>query len=219
MSRIIRLFTVALLLCAGSANAQIEIHPAYYVGIGAHCDFADIQSAINAAESNPPTEPSSYIYVAPEGSAYAGHLSITKSMSLIGTDKCGDGLPPPNSTPFATISGAGGADAPVIAIGGGIDVVISGLEITGGHAGSNGFGGGIDFSGNGGSLTLSNVVIDNNSAKEGGGLAVTPVGTTVPDVYHQRRRADIFQHCIGLGRRHVHRTVQRRSLRDGTTAI
>ena len=183
MSRNIRLFTVALLLSAGSANAQIELHPTYYVGSGAKCDFADIQSAVNAAESNPPTDADSYIYVAAVGAPYAGHLIITKSMSLIGTDTCGDGLPPPNTAPFATINGAGGTDAPVIAIGGASDVSISGLEITGGHAGPNGFGGGIDFSGVGGSLTLSNVVIDVNSAKEGGGLAVTPVGTTVPDVF------------------------------------
>jgi predicted outer membrane repeat protein len=173
MSRYIGLLAAMLWLHALNAPAQIMFHQEIFVGGGAGCDFSGIQAALDAANAG------DYVYVTP--SNYTGHLHISKALNLAGTDTCGNNHPPPMSQPFATIDGSGGANAPVLDISGSGDFYISGLEFTGGHANSTG--GGVNFHTSGGSLHLSNVAFIRNSSLDGGGLAIAPVGSTVPDVY------------------------------------
>jgi predicted outer membrane repeat protein len=165
-----RFLSSILAASTSAANTQIGIPfpQSWWVGPEANCDFHTIENAIghvNAGDT---------IYIVPTLN-YVGHLAFGKSLRLAGAPACNQVPPPVTSTQtFATLDGDDNVSAPVINYGGSGSLIIEGLEITGGDAGNFLHGGAIDYRPTGGSLTLNNVVIDNNDATDGGGISISP---------------------------------------------
>ncbi|MEO6689965.1 MAG: hypothetical protein ABIS07_05975 [Dokdonella sp.] len=140
-----------------------------YVGDTAsdsQCTDNDIQSAINHVDC-----PNSLIVITDEHTYTAQHLDINgKSVTLKGTNNaCGLFFePPPPTSPFVKISGAGHAGDSVLYIHGNSDVILQYLSVEDG-TNLGGDGGGIHFDGTG-SLVLDTTTVKNNVADYGGGI-------------------------------------------------
>jgi hypothetical protein len=153
--------TLALLLTAtGSAQAAT-----YSVGADSgSCDFASVQLAVQAAETNPGADT---IRIA-VGSYVAQAIEIDSQALTLegGYASCSATAP----TAVTRLDGAGGSADSVIAITGlGNDVRLRHLQIVGGDEVDDGYGGGIQ-AGVGGQLLLSDVEVANNRAGYGGGI-------------------------------------------------
>ncbi len=171
---------VFLLTLASLSPAQALT---YLVGAGAVpgvCDFNNLQSAINAAASNPGED---FIRVASDQTYSALALSIgQQDLTLTGGyANCSAALPPGALPSGSTIlNGAGGAAAPVVSISGSGVRVLTGFQIRNGdnvQGNGLGCGGGIYFNGRG-ELRIQNVGISQNNANSGGGICF--VGTATP---------------------------------------
>ncbi len=143
-----------------SANAPMELHtPAADRTVGSGCTYGSISAAI--AASNPGDR------LLIEGNVtFYENVTIPRSLTLQGGyNGCASG-----STKRTTVDGGGSGR--VFEIAAGLDVTLENLNITNGDTGAEG--GGIRFApGPGtGDLTLTNVLIHQNTATYGGGLWV-----------------------------------------------
>jgi hypothetical protein len=167
------------------ACAPIGLPNARYVGNTAtdsSCTDNDIQSAISNVTCSNTT-----IYITDEHTYTAQHLTIGRSMSLVGLAsgvKCNApppicGNPPcvvqPTTAPLIEIDGTGHTGDSVVSIKGDASVELKYLQITGGQEGDSGHGGGIYFDGYG-TLTLDVDTINANKAGYGAGLYVNGDG-------------------------------------------
>jgi hypothetical protein len=175
---------VALALAALSAGS---VHAATYtVGTTGGCSHADLQTAVNSAQTNPGPDTirvNSETFTAQEIS-----INTNQELNIIGGHAdCSAGQPMPNSR--ATLDGAGGNPRSVMRIllpTGGL-VRLFNLNIRRGDLTASGTeGGGIYFEGNG-RLGITETTIANNVAGYGAGLylrgtgdeATVECGTTV----------------------------------------
>lgn len=163
-------FFMALLstFTAECALADVDVR----VGSGAGCTTPSIQTAINdSVAANGVTD----IKIARNATYSAQQLIINgRNIRLIGGfASCTQEEPDPTRT---VISGAGGAAASVISIGGATsNVTLQNLEIVAGDAptGTAGYGGGINIHGGPhGYIVLGNTWIHDNDAGHGGGISI-----------------------------------------------
>jgi hypothetical protein len=155
----------ALFACAASATTLP-------VGAGGGaCTYSTIQAAINAATSG------DTITVADGGANYTEKLTITDKSLSISSCPCNHSVcvfdATHNTLTNVTISGAGGANAPVLKIvttnaNNPITVNLDRVTIQDGHSGSTD-GGGISFSGVG-TLSLTRTKLFSNAANYGAGI-------------------------------------------------
>lgn len=136
----------------------------FLVGAGPACQFSTIQAAVNAAALNPGADT---IRIANAGSYFAEAVTIgAQNLNIDGAyAACSDATP---SGANASISGQGGAAAPVFSITGAGVRSFSNLAIVRGDH-TAGEGGGINFDGSG-QLILSNVGMAFNVAGFGGAI-------------------------------------------------
>jgi len=151
-------------VCAVDAGAAV-----YKVGSGAGCTHSTIQAAVDAAAAHDGFD---YIRITRSKTytAQAVHLSNGQVQFEGGWKSCTSPAPDYVKT---TVSGAGGGASPVFDIQAGTPhVLFADLAIVSGD--SSGSGGGVLFSNYyGGQLTLRNVHLSQNAAREsGGGLYV-----------------------------------------------
>ena len=166
----------ALLLASAEVLALCPIGASYiHVGNDANCDFADIQSAINAVTCHDTT-----ILVSSEGGtlSYSGqHLEINgNSMVIEGTaNACAGGgggnnlvgkVTPDSAPPAPAVVLHGDGSDSVIYIHGDSIVTLESLTLTGG---GGTYGGGVHFSGTG-ALYINDTTINFNNAQYGGGI-------------------------------------------------
>lgn len=154
----------SLVLCGMARSAE----RLYTVGGDDACNYTSIQAAVDAAQAHDDGDGTDYIRIANTGSYTAQAIDIGgQDLVLIGGyATCADNAP----TGSTTLSGAGGAsDASVLRITGSGVRVLSNLLITNG--GYSTYGGGIDYQGTG-AVVLHDVGVANNSAANGGGIAV-----------------------------------------------
>ena len=153
---------LVLLVVAAAEPAWSDL---YTVGVGAGCTHATVQAAVDAAVQTAETDT---ILVARNTTYNAQAISIeNQSLTVIGgVATCTNFLPDGRTT----LSGAGGAAAPVISIRGSGNVSISRINLTGGDNPDplNG-GGGLFFHGSG-VVRLDDMNIINNQGGHGGGL-------------------------------------------------
>ena len=155
------------LFAVQSANAidiPRTIHVGPINGPGASCAYTTIQAAINAAS----TTVSDTITIDSGLTYSAQHLTIAnKSLTLKGA-ACSGGIGgSPEADPRVTLTGNSNASSAVININGTSTVTLLNLNITGNT--SSGDGGGISYAGTG-TLTLTNVQVNANTAGYGGGI-------------------------------------------------
>ena len=193
----------------------------FLVGSGPGCQFGSIQAAVNAAAANPGADT---VRIANAGTYFAEAVTIgAQDLSIDGDyAACADITP---SGTDASISGQGGAAAPVFSItgagirrfqnlaivrgdniageGGGINFDGSGeliLSNVGMAFNSAGFGGAINFRGAGGAAVLtllSGTVLQLNEAITGGGGGIRMEGAA--QVYMQEPRILISSNAALLG--------------------
>lgn len=152
---------------AGSAHAAI-----FLVGNSAtDCDFNNIASAIAAAASNPGEDV--IRVANDRGYLQQALTIGSQDLTIQGGFSTCAAATPPGATPDAgvtTVSGAGGSAAPVFSITGSGVRVFRNLSITGGDVSpTTGSGGGINFRGTG-EVILRDSVLQSNSAAFGGGI-------------------------------------------------
>ncbi|MDZ4811367.1 MAG: hypothetical protein SGI99_01970 [Pseudomonadota bacterium] len=167
MPTIIRLVLLALLATSSHASQAAQ----YRVGgNGGACQFPTIQAAINAAALNPGSDD---ILIARNATYSAQALTISgQTVRLMGGyANC---VQVTADTTRTILSGAGGSAVSVITVLAEATVALQALTITGGDEATsvNGFGGGIDISGNA-FVSLNNVDVSSNAAGFGGGISVT----------------------------------------------
>lgn len=157
-----------LLAAALAMFADSAVAATYAVGNGTGCTHATIQSAINAAESNPGadtirvtrslgyTQQALVVVTAQVLDINGGFATCTQAAS--------DGI-------FTTLDGSGGSTEPVLRITAntGAQVHLRHLTIRGGDEDGGGYGGGIYFRGNG-TLAVDDSTITANLAGYGGGI-------------------------------------------------
>ena len=138
---------------------------------GGACTYSSIQAAINAATSG------DSITVADAGTNYTEKLTITDKSLSISSCPCNHQVclfdTTHNTLTNVTLSGAGGANAPVLKIvttnaGNPITVNLDRVTIQDGHSGGTD-GGGISFSGVG-ALNLTRTNVTSNKANYGAGI-------------------------------------------------
>lgn len=155
-----RLYQIAL--CTLFAHSSYSAN--FLVGAGPACQFSSIQAAVNAAAANPGADT---VRIANAGTYFAEAVTIGAQDLTIDGDyaACADTTP---SGTDASISGQGGAAAPVFRVTGAGIRRFSNLAIV---RGDNiaGEGGGINFDGSG-ELILSNVGMAFNTAGFGGAI-------------------------------------------------
>jgi hypothetical protein len=191
MLAIWRLICIAAVACLFGHHARTScvggVHPTLYVGSDNKCNYATIQTAINAVSTTTTCAPNIVISGRP---TWTEHLIISnRSLTLLGnTGNCGI-----NNTGYATgtdtgataalvakvkIDGSANPGVDVIDISGNSNVVLLNLEISGGSTLSQTIAsaGGVTFNGTG-SLTLQNVEVHANHGYAGGGVAFFGSGT------------------------------------------
>lgn len=146
----------------------------YTVGSDAACSFNDLQQAIDMA-----TDADGNSILIAQNMTYSNqHVVITgQNINLLG------GLAECSSSSYSgqtTINGTSGYS--VIEVEGNSNVYLSNLVITGGNLDADHSGGGIYFGGQG-SLALANSTVSLNTAGYGGGIDVSPSGTTTLTLY------------------------------------
>ncbi len=178
-----------LALCARPAQA-VCIQPPVHLLVGdtasdSMCQYNDIQSAIDAASTNP--QCSTVIHVTREHLYTQQHLTISnRNITLAGWNDgvtCADirstcdflncPLPANAPNPYVTISGHNGDS--VLHIDGASNVSLLNVEISGGTVGSDQSGGGIYYGGTG-NLVLTSTVVNLNHAGYGAGIDMNPSG-------------------------------------------
>jgi hypothetical protein len=147
----------------------------FTVGSNASCTHSTIQTAIDAAAAAPGPDT---VLIARNQTWTGQQLVITgQSVTLSGgTPQCG--MVPDGSR--TQISGAGGAQLPVLRIttSGDAVVALKFLQIVGGDVGGDESGGGILYNGTAASrLDIEDSVVSGNSAAYGGGIYVNGVGS------------------------------------------
>jgi predicted outer membrane repeat protein len=156
-----------ILLTSLMGTALLPAHATdFLVGQGPGCQFNTIQAAVNAAAANPGADT---VRIANAGTYFAEAVTIGAQDLIIdgGFAACADTAP---SGVRATISGQGGAAAPVFSItGSAANRRFKNLAIVRGDQSATGKGGGINFDG-AGALTLSNVTMGSNVAGFGGAI-------------------------------------------------
>ena len=165
------------------ASAITRLPKTLYVGVGSNqCDYATIQTAVDNSING------DLISITPT-QAYAGqHVTVTnRSIGLTGGTTCGlvviGGASATSATTAAAQLPIGGDGVnPVFSISGGT-VTLSNLDISGGLGASNSLagGGGVGFVASGGTLTLRNVALHDNTGGYGGGVAIYGDGTLLLD--------------------------------------
>lgn len=168
--RLARSALVLLAVVSGNVLAAI-----FTVGTGAGCSHGTIQSAIDAANAAPGADTvrlTRSLTYEPE----ANTINATENLNLVGgfatcTQTATDNFK-------TTVSGAGGAAAPVFQIQAGTGTVIKlrHLTITNGDEDGAGYGGGILFFGDG-VLEIIETDITNNTAGYGGGIYAEATGS------------------------------------------
>jgi predicted outer membrane repeat protein len=144
----------------------LPLHAAdFLVGQGPGCQFNTIQAAVNAAAANPGADT---VRIANSGTYFAEAVTIGAQDLIVDGDyaACADTTP---SGTDATISGLGGAAAPVFSITGTGIRRFQNLAIVRGDQTATGEGGGINFDGSG-ELILSNIGLSFNRAGFGGAI-------------------------------------------------
>lgn len=184
-----RIVPLAFAFAAGSAFAACTANPAFlplHYRVGAdttHCQYDDIQSAIDAVGECP-----TVIDITREHTYTQQHLSIAGKANLT-LQGWGDGVtcsmirntidfppyaPPDSSAPLVTITGSGDAGS-VLHVTGTTNLKIRNLTISGGYNvgtdDNNSVGGGIRFDGQG-SLGLTRSTVSFNEAGFGAGIDV-----------------------------------------------
>ena len=214
-----RIYLIALcaLFTHGSQAAN------FLVGSGPGCQFGAIQAAVNAAASNPGADT---VRIANAGTYFAEAITIgAQDLTIDGAyAACSDSTP---SGANASISGQGGAFAPVFSItGAGIRrftnlAIVRGDQINGEGGGINfdgsgelslnnvgmafniaGFGGAINFRGAGGDAVLAleaNTVLQANEAVTGGGGAIRVEGAASVVIQQPRILITGNQALMGSG--------------------
>lgn len=143
-------------------------------GAGQPCTHGTIQSAINAANSNPGADTvrlTRSLTYQPEANTIATSQELTIEGGYATCTSTAD-------TTNTVVSGTGGAQAPVFTIDtqtGGV-VHLRRLTISGGDVAGNGTGGGIRLTGNG-ILQIDDSTITNNIAGYGGGIYANGTGS------------------------------------------
>ncbi|QBB71449.1 hypothetical protein ELE36_14385 [Pseudolysobacter antarcticus] len=191
MLAISRLILIAVVACPFGHHAQASciggVHPTLYVGSDNKCNYAAIQTAINAVSTTATCSPNIVISGRP---SWTEHLIITdRSLTLIGnTGNCrinNTGGTTRTDTDAAhaavakvKIDGSANQGTDVIDISGNSNVALLNLEISGGNSSSRtvASAGGVTFNGTG-SLTLQNVEVHANHGDAGGGVAFFGSGT------------------------------------------
>ena len=157
------------LLAAGVplAAAALPAHATIYsVGSDAGCTHTTIQAAINAAAANPGSDT---LRLA-TGTFVQQALAIdSQALSIVGGfETCTSSAP----SGITELNGAGGSATSVVTITGSTGAVsLSRLKISGGDETGSGDGGGLDVSGPV-QVTLADVEISGNTARDGGGIAI-----------------------------------------------
>lgn len=140
----------------------------FKVGTGAGCTHSTIQAAVNAANANPGVD---HILISRSQAYTAQAISMTAAQPLTISGGYATCASPTPSGVRTVISGAGGAaDSVFSVLTGNADILFENVQISDGDEGELYHGGGINYSGSG-SLTLQNMIINNNSAGYGGGLS------------------------------------------------
>jgi hypothetical protein len=186
---------LALLSAAGHVHALCNTFPPdLHVLVGdtagdSACQYNDIQSAIDAASTNP--QCTMTIHVTREHLWTQQHLNIAdRNITIAGWNDgvtCADirsicdfiscPLPSPAANPLVTLAGSEGHS--VLHIEGHSNVSLLNLELSGGSVGSDQSGGGIYYNGDG-SLTLTSTSVSNNHAGYGGGIEMySPDGASL----------------------------------------
>lgn len=170
--------TIAALLAAVGVHSTVQA-AIYTVGSpsgpGQPCTHGTIQSAINAANSNPGADTvrlTRSLTYQPE----ANIINTSQELTIEGGyATCTQAAPDTTNT---VISGVGGAAAPVFTITAptGAWIRMRRLTISGGDVSTTGQGGGIRFSGNG-ILEIQDSLISNNTAGYGGGIYAEGTGS------------------------------------------
>ena len=168
--RLARSALVLLAVVSGNALAAI-----FTVGTGAGCSHGTIQSAIDAANAAPGADTvrlTRSLTYEPE----ANTINATENLNLVGGFATCTQTATDNSK--TTVSGAGGAAAPVFQIQASTGTVIKlrHLTITNGDEDGAGYGGGILFFGDG-VLEIIETDITNNTAGYGGGIYAEATGS------------------------------------------
>jgi predicted outer membrane repeat protein len=159
--RIVSASTLLLFILCGATAAQAAI---YTVGASAGCQFASLQAAIDAAQSNPTVDE-----IQIDNTSFFSNQNVTINAQDLTLDGGWAGCSGTPSTSSASLRGTGGAQEPVIKIrGSGVKRIVN-LIISNGDQDSTEDGGGIDYSGRG-ELVLRNVSLNNNYAGFGGGI-------------------------------------------------
>jgi predicted outer membrane repeat protein len=159
-------FKLPLALLGFLGAAAMPVHAAnFLVGSGASCQFNTIQAAVNAAAANPGADT---VRIANAGTYFAEAVTIGAQDLTIDGDfaACADATP---SGTDASISGQGGAAAPVFTITGAGIRRFQNVSIVRGDQTNLGAGGGINYNGTG-ELVLNQVGLSNNTAGFGGAI-------------------------------------------------
>jgi hypothetical protein len=165
-------FKLPLALLGFLGAAAMPVHASiFFVGSGPGCQFGGIQDAVNAAAGNPGADT---VRIANAGSYFAEAVTIgAQDLTIDGAfAACADTVA---SGASASISGQGGAAAPVFSISGAGIRRFQNLTIVRGDQTATGEGGGINFDGSG-ELVLSNVGLAFNVAGYGGGINFNGTG-------------------------------------------
>lgn len=168
--------SLSLLLCCG-ALAPAMAATTFKVGTGPGCTHASIQAAIDASAAD--GQQDSTIIVSRSLSYTQQALSIRDDYSLRilgGFANCNDVAPIGGA--YTRIDGSGGVQQPVISTRGYVELTLDGIEISGGDAGNDQDGGGIDFAAEG-RLAISRSAIHDNRAGDGGGIAIRSARSTL----------------------------------------
>ncbi len=167
-------FTAAALLAShafAAAPQAPEGFVVYKVGGGADCPYHTIQDAVDAAAGHPGTD---YIWIATDQDYFDQHVVVTDQDVIIegGFTDCEDVDPALDQT---TLNGTSGHS--VFEIEGTSHVTLTNMVLTGAELRDDQSGGGIYFGGQG-SLSLYAMWVFDNRAGYGGGIDVSPSGTT-----------------------------------------
>lgn len=158
----------ALAASAGRADAAV-----YTVGLQSDCSHANVQAAVNAAQSNPGPD-TIRVWSSVTWTGQQISIDSDQDLELIGGfANCSAATP--NGT-RSELNGAGGDARPVLTIRGNGVFRLRHLKIAGGDQDGDDNGGGIYFEG-GGILDIADSSITENIAYDGGGIYA--VGTTL----------------------------------------
>jgi hypothetical protein len=156
-----------LMLTVGVGSARAVT---FTVGADPACTHANIQSAfsaIPAGDDHIVRIANNLVYNAQALDLVGKHVTV-----IGGVDDCSDATP----SGVTRLSGAGGGNDSVLTLtGSGNDVNLEHLSIVDGDEVHDGFGGGIDFRGEG-FLTLRDTSVSQNYAGYGGGINVAAMG-------------------------------------------